>query len=68
MRRPRRQLSKRRRLDIAGALAAVAGLIGLVVKPSLAPLWAFLILFGVTTVPNRLIASARQRRQNRRAN
>jgi hypothetical protein len=56
----------RRQLDIAGGIAAVIGIIGFVVKPSLAPLWAFLILFGVTTVPNRLIAWARDRRENRR--
>jgi hypothetical protein len=53
-----------RRLDTAGAIAAVIGIVGLIVKPTLIPLWAFLILFGVTTVPERLIRRARQRRQN----
>lgn len=55
----------RRRPDIAGGIAAVIGIIGFVVKPSLAYLWAFLILFGVTTVPERVVRALRDRRQRR---
>ena len=57
--------SVRRKLDVAGAIAAVIGIAGFVVKPSLAPLWAFLILFGITTVPERLIRRLRERRRAR---
>ena len=55
-----------RQLDIAGAIPAAIGIIGVIVKPTLIPLWAFLILFGVTTVPERLIRWARLRRRNQR--
>jgi hypothetical protein len=53
----------RRRLDIAGGIAAIVGIVGLVLKPSLVYLWAFLILFGVTTVPERAIRALRERRR-----
>jgi hypothetical protein len=53
----------RRRLDVVGGIAAVVGVIGIVVDRHLLPLWAFLILFGVTTVPERLIKSMRARRR-----
>jgi hypothetical protein len=53
----------RRRLDIIGGVAAVVGIVGFVLKPSLVYLWAFLILFGVTTVPERAIRALRERRR-----
>jgi hypothetical protein len=56
----------RRQLDVVGAIAAVIRVIGIVVRPALAPLWAFLILFGITTVPERVIRWARKRQQRRR--
>jgi hypothetical protein len=56
----------RRVVDIVGGLAAVVGVIGLVLKPSLAYLWAFLLLFGITTVPERAIRALRGRRATRR--
>jgi hypothetical protein len=49
-----------------GGVAAVIGIVGLVVKPSLAYLWAFLLLFGVTTVPERAIGALRERRARSR--
>ena len=55
----------RRRLDIVGGIAAVIGIVGFVLERSLAFLWAFLILFGVTTVPERLIHALRTRRRRR---
>lgn len=56
----------RRRLDILGGIAAVVAVVGIVERPSLMPLWAFLLLFGVTTVPERLIAWLRARRAHSR--
>ena len=53
----------RHTLDVVGAVAAIVGVVGLVLEPSLVYLWAFLILFGVTTVPERLIRSLRERRR-----
>jgi uncharacterized membrane protein YbaN (DUF454 family) len=58
--------ARRRQLDIAGGIAAVIGIIGIFVDRSLLPVWAFLILFGVTTVPERLIRWVRQRIRERR--
>ena len=57
----------RRRLDIIGGVAAVVGIVGFILKPSLAYLWAFLILFGVTTVPERAIRALRERRARGRS-
>jgi cyanate permease len=57
----------RRRLDVVGAIAAVIGIVGFVLKPSYAPLWAFLILFGVTTVPERALRALRERRARSRS-
>lgn len=57
--------ARRRRLDIVGGIAGVIGIVGFVFKPSLAYLWAFLILFGVTTVPERAIRAWRERRHRR---
>ena len=54
--------ARRRRLDIIGAIAAAIGIIGILVDRSLLWLWAFLILFGLTTVPERLLAWLRRRR------
>jgi hypothetical protein len=53
----------RRALDIAGGVAAVAAILGLVFVRSLIVLWAFLLLFGVTTVPERLIRRLRERQR-----
>jgi hypothetical protein len=65
--RTARVAQARRQLDIAGGIAAVIGIVGFIVKPSLAYLWAFLILFGVTTVPERVIRVLRERRARRRS-
>ena len=62
-----RRSRARRKLDIVGAIAAVVGIVGFVFKPSYAPLWAFLILFGVTTVPERVIRAWRERRAGSRS-
>jgi hypothetical protein len=59
-------MRSRRVVDIVGGLAAVVGVLGLVFKPSLAYLWAFLLLFGITTVPERAIRALRARRTARR--
>ena len=56
-------MSPRRRLDIFGAVALLIGVVGVIVKPSLMVLWAFLIVFGVTTVPERLFRWLRERRR-----
>ena len=53
----------RRALDIAGAVAAVVAILGLVFARSLIVLWAFLLLFGVTTMPERLLRYLRDRRR-----
>ena len=53
----------RQALDIAGAIAALIAILGLVFARSLIVLWAFLLLFGVTTVPERLLRSLRERRR-----
>jgi hypothetical protein len=53
----------RRRLDTVGGIAAVGGVIGVILKPSWAPLWAFLILFGVATLPERALRALRERRR-----
>jgi hypothetical protein len=55
--------SARRALDIAGAVAAVVAIVGFVFARSLIVLWAFLLLFGVTTVPERLLRHLRERRR-----
>jgi cyanate permease len=57
----------RRRLDIIGAIAAVVGILGLIFKPSLIYIWAFLILFGITTVPERAFRALRERRTKGRS-
>ena len=57
----------RRRLDVVGAIAAVVAILGLIFARHLIYLWAFLLLFGITTVPERAIAHLRQRRRERRA-
>ncbi len=53
----------RRALDIAGAMAAIVAIAGLIFARSLIVLWAFLLLFGVTKVPERLIRHLRERRR-----
>ncbi|MGH2997740.1 MAG: hypothetical protein ACRDNM_00420 [Gaiellaceae bacterium] len=57
----------RRILDIAGAVAAAVAILGLIFARHLIILWAFLLLFGITTVPERAITHLRQRRRERRA-
>jgi hypothetical protein len=57
----------RRILDIVGGIAAGVGVLGLIFAPGLPYLWAFLLLFGITTVPERAIGYLRQRRRERRA-
>jgi hypothetical protein len=56
---------RRRWLNLAGGIAAAIGVLGFILKPSLAFLWAFLILFGVTTVPEQAIRALRERRKRR---
>jgi hypothetical protein len=50
----------RRALDMA---AAVVAILGLVFARSLIAFWAFLLLFSVTTVPERLLGHLRDRRR-----
>jgi hypothetical protein len=57
----------RRILDIVGAICAVVAVLGLIFARHLIYLWAFLLLFGITTVPERAIGHLRQRRRERRA-
>jgi len=42
-------------------------ILGLIFARHLIYLWAFLLLFGITTVPERAIGHLRQRRRERRA-
>jgi uncharacterized membrane protein YbaN (DUF454 family) len=56
----------RRQLNIAGAIAAFVGIVGIIVDRSVMPLRAFLILSGITTVPEREIGWLWQRRRDRR--
>lgn len=53
----------RRALDILGAVAAVVAIAGFIFARSLIALWAFLLLFGVTTMRERLIRHLRERRR-----
>ena len=57
----------RRILDTAGGVAAVVAIVGLIFARHLILLWSFLLLFGITTVPERSLAYLRQRRRARRA-
>ncbi len=57
----------RRMLDIVGAIYAVVAILGLIFARHLIFLWAFLLLFGITTVPEGGIGHVRQRRRERRA-
>ena len=54
-------------LDIAGGVAAVVAIAGLIFARHLILLWSFLLLFGITTVPERGLSYLRQRRRARRA-
>jgi hypothetical protein len=56
----------RRVLDIVGGIAAVVAILGLIFAPHPIYLWASLLLFGITTVPERAIGYLRQRRRERR--
>jgi hypothetical protein len=51
----------RHRLDIAAGLAILVGIVGLTVRPSLALLWVFLLIFGLTALPELLIHRIRAR-------
>ncbi len=57
----------RRILDIVGGIAAVVAILGLIFARDLIYLWAFLLLFGITTVPERAIGHLRQRWRECRA-
>jgi hypothetical protein len=57
----------RRILDVTGAVAAVVAILGLIFARQLIVLWSFLLLFGITTVPERFLSYLRQRRRVRRA-
>lgn len=59
-------MTPRHRLDLVGAVAAVVAVLGIVFDRALLPLWAFLLLFGITTVPERMFRWLRQRRAARR--
>jgi hypothetical protein len=52
-------------LDIVGAICAVVAILGLIFARHLIYLWAFLLLFGITTVPERAIGHLRRRRERR---
>jgi len=56
----------RRILDIVGAIAALIAILGLIFASHLIYLWAFLLLFGITTVPERAIGYLRRRRREGR--
>jgi hypothetical protein len=64
---PTDQKGARRILDIVGGIAGVVAILGPIFAPGLIYLWAFLLLFGVTTVPERALSHLRQRRRERRA-
>ena len=51
----------RRRLDMAAGIAILVGIVGLAVKPSLTLLWVFLLIFGLTALPELLIRRLRTR-------
>jgi hypothetical protein len=51
----------RRQLDMAAGIAILVGIVGLAVKPSLALLWVFLLIFGLTALPEFLIRRLRAR-------
>lgn len=51
----------RRQLDIAAGIAILVGIVGLAVRPSLTLLWVFLLIFGLTAVPEFLIRWLRVR-------
>lgn len=55
----------RRILDVVGLVAAAIAIAGLILDRRLIPLWSFLLLFGITTLPERGIAHLRQRRMRR---
>ena len=45
----------RRQLDIAAGIAILVGTVGLAVKPSLILLWVFMLISGLTALPEFLI-------------
>jgi hypothetical protein len=49
-------------LDAVGAVAVIVAIAGLIFARSLIVLWAFLLVFGLTTVPERLVTHLRERR------
>ena len=56
----------RRILDVVGLVAAAIAIIGLIFARSLILLWAFLLLFGITTMPERGLGYLRRRWRRRR--
>ncbi len=51
-----------RQLTLFGLVLAIAGVVGLVTKPHLAYIWAFMIVFGLIKVPEQLYRWWRRRR------
>ena len=51
----------RHQLDIVAGTAILAGIVGFAVKPSLTLLWVFLLIFGLTALPEFLIRWRRAR-------
>jgi hypothetical protein len=50
-------------LDIAGGIAILVGIVGFIVRPSLAVLWVFLLIFGLTALPEFVIRTIQARRR-----
>jgi hypothetical protein len=48
-------------LDIAGGIAILVAIVGFIVKPSLVLLWVFLLLFGLSALPEMVIRKVRAR-------
>lgn len=57
------KLAPRRQLDLIGMVAALVGVVGLILLPHGAPFWAFLICFGVAPYPFRAYRLIRDRRR-----
>ena len=55
-------MNTRRAMDVVGVIGALVGVVGFIVKPSWALLWAFLIVFGIAPLPGRAIRAYRRRR------
>jgi hypothetical protein len=44
-------------------LVGIVGIVGFIVSPSLAVLWVFLLIFGLTALPEFVIRTVRARRR-----